>query len=357
MPTTRRTLISCSLLTGAALTLAAASAARSPSSAAPDTGDRMAAAGKSYVSALDAAGRSRGTWDLGAEARYDWHFIPRSREGMPLKDMTVPQREAAHRLLQSVLSAQGYLKATGVSQLEAILGAIEGRPGRRDPEDYYFSIFGTPTDTEPWAWRYEGHHISLNVTAAPGSAPSMTPVFIGSNPHIVREGPFTGLSLLGTEETLGRQLLSMLDDTQAATATIAVEAPSDIVTGNARRVELDEYEGLAASDMSQAQRDALMQLVGEYLHNADPEIARAEMTRIHDAGVENLHFAWAGSAEPGEGHYYRIHGPTLLIEYDNVQGGANHVHSVWRDPENDFGEDLLRRHYEEADHHQQDHDR
>ncbi len=352
MNTTRRTIVLGGVLAGGALTLVA-SAAKSAAGL-PDASDRMAAAAQTYLSSLDRSARSRGTWDLDDEARYDWHFVPREREGMPLEDMSVAQREAAHELLRSTLSPQGYLKATGVSQLEAILRDIENRPEFRNPEDYYVSVFGDPSESEPWGWRYEGHHISMNVTSAPGSLPTMTPTFIGSNPHVVREGPFTGLSLLGAEERLARTLVAMLDDRQLASATIAAEAPRDIFTGNARRVELDRYEGLAAADMSEAQVEALMWLVGEYVHNAAPEIAHAEMTRIHDAGVEQLHFAWAGSVEPGEGHYYRVHGPTILIEYDNVQGGANHVHSVWRDPQNDFGDDLLRRHYEEADHHQDD---
>lgn len=316
-----------------------------------DPGARMADAARGYLLTLGEAERARGLWEFDAAARFDWHFVPRQREGLPLEAMSPEQRAAAHRLLRSVLGSQGYLKATGVMQLEGILGVIEDRPERRNPQDYYVSVFGTPGTSDGWGWRFEGHHLSLNFTAAPGATPSVTPAFMGANPHVVREGPHAGWTLLGAEESLAVSLLRLLDEGQRAVATISAEAPRDIVTGNARRVEIDAYEGLPASRMTDPQRAALLRLLGEYLHNAQADIAQAEMERIRAAGLENLHFAWAGGLEPGEGHYFRIHGPTVLIEYDNVQGGANHVHTVWRDPQNDFGDDLLRRHYREAAHH------
>ena len=315
-----------------------------------EVGGHMAAAADGFIETLGTDQRDQGTWELDAEQRFDWHFIPRARYGARLKDMNAEQRTAAHGLLQSVLSSQGYLKATGVMQLEGILGQIEGRPERRDPEDYYFNIFGTPTEDGAWAWRFEGHHISMNFAAAGGELPSVTPAFLGSNPAVVREGPNAGRRLLGAEEDLARELMALFTDAQLRTVIIEAEAPRDIITGNARMVELDQLEGLPASEMNDTQTRALMNVIEEYLNNSNADVADAQMQRIHEAGLENLHFAWAGSTERGEGHYYRIHGPTVLIEYDNVQGGANHVHSVWRDPENDFGDDLLRRHYEEVEH-------
>jgi len=332
----------------------AAFVSRAPEPPRAETNGRMATAAEAYVGTLGSAERDRGTWELDAEQRFDWHFVPWERYGVRLKDMNPEQRTAAHGLLQSVLSSQGYLKATGVMQLEGILGQIEGRPDRRDPEDYYFNIFGAPSEDGAWAWRFEGHHISMNFTSAGGEPPSVTPAFMGSNPHVVGEGPNAGRRLLGAEEDLARELLATFSDTQLRTVIIETEAPSDIVTGSARTVELDRFEGLPASEMNDVQTHVLIHVIEEYLHNASTDVADAEMQRIRDAGLENLHFAWAGSTERGEGHYYRIHGPTVLIEYDNVQGGANHVHSVWRDPQNDFGDDLLRRHYEEAEHHQND---
>ena len=315
-----------------------------------EVGGNMAAAADAFIGTLSADQRDQGTWEMDAEQRFDWHFIPRERYGVLLKDMNPEQRIAGHGLLQSVLSSQGYLKATGVMQLEGILGVIEGRPERRDPEDYYFNIFGDPSQDGAWAWRFEGHHISMNFAAAGGGVPSVTPTFLGSNPAVVGEGPNAGRRLLGAEEDRARELLALLTAGQLRTAIIETEAPRDIITGNARTVEFDSYQGLPASEMNRAQTLALMLLISEYLNNANAEVAGAKMQQIHDAGLENLYFAWAGSTERGEGHYYRIHGPTVLIEYDNTQGGANHVHSVLRDPDNDFGDDLLRRHYEEADH-------
>ena len=315
-----------------------------------EVGGRMATAADVFIETLSADQRDQGTWEMDAEQRFDWHFIPRERYGVLLKDMNPEQRTAAHGLLQSVLSSQGYLKATGVMQLEGILGVIEGRPDRRDPEDYYFNIFGTPSEDGAWAWRFEGHHISMNFASAGGGVPSVTPTFMGSNPALVGEGPNAGRRLLGAEEDLARELLALLSAAQLRTVIIEAEAPRDIITGNARMVEFDTYQGLRASEMNATQSHALMLVIREYLNNASAEVADAKMQEILDAGLENLHFAWAGSTERGEGHYYRIHGPTVLIEYDNTQGGANHVHSVLRDPQNDFGDDLLRRHYEEADH-------
>lgn len=319
-----------------------------------DTGGRMLEATRSYLGTLTSDQREAGSWAFDAEQRHDWHFVPRERYGVRLKDMTLEQREAAHRLLASVLSPEGYRKATGVLQLEAILGAIEGRPDRRDPEDYWVNVFGTPSADGPWAWRFEGHHISLNFTAAGDELPSVTPRFIGSNPHVVRDGPFAGWRLLAGEEDMARELVASLTASQRDRALILKEAPRDILTGNARRVELDRFEGIPASALDEDQRAVLRRLVRLYVDNADEAVAEHEMRRIDAGGFDQIHFAWAGGMEPGEGHYYRIHGPTLFIEYDNVQGGANHVHSVIRDPENDFGDDLLRRHYEEAEHHQDD---
>lgn len=332
--------------------LVAAFAVRAPVPQPAEMVDGMAAAADAFIATLNSRQRDQGTWELDAEQRFDWHFIPRERYGARIKDMNTEQRKAAHGLLQSLLSSQGYLKATGVMQLEGILGQIEGRPDRRDPEDYYFNIFGAPSEDGAWAWRFEGHHVSMNVASAGGELPSVTPAFLGSNPHLVGEGPNAGRRLLGAEEDLARELLALLTDAQLRTAIIETDAPRDIITGNARNVELDDFRGLPASEMSGAQRRALMLLILEYLNNANAEVAGAKMREIHEAGLENLHFAWAGSTERGEGHYYRIHGPTVLIEYDNTQGGANHVHSVLRDPQNDFGDDLLRRHYEEAEDHQ-----
>jgi hypothetical protein len=314
-------------------------------------GEAMVGAADTFLGLLDAESRARAVFPFGDEERFNWVFVPASRQGLPLKDMSPEQRRAAHALLQTILSSQGYLKATGVMQLEGILGTIENRPERRDPEDYYVSIFGTPSSDAAWGWRFEGHHLSLNFTSVTNEVVVSTPSFMGTNPHRVPSGANTGWRVLGAEEDIARDLLRLLDNAQRGRALIAAEAPNDIITSNDRRVMLEEFEGLPAAEMTDAQRGVLTRLIEEYVHNLDHDAAHAQMQEILGAGFDNVYFAWAGSSTPGEGHYYRVHGPTFLIEYDNTQNNANHVHSVWRDLTDDFGEDLLRRHYDEADHH------
>lgn len=313
-------------------------------------GDRagIVDAAETFLATLDEERRARASRPFEDGERFEWFFTPVARTGLPLRAMTAEQRGAALALLQRVTTSQGYLKATGVMHLEGILAELEGRPERRDPEDYHFWIFGTPSHEEPWGWRFEGHHISLNFTAADGVTVS-TPSFIGANPARVPSGPFTGWRLLANEEDLARALVHSLDATQRERAILSGTAPRDIVTGNDRRVSLEQMEGIPVEAMGPEQRALLLRLLAEYVENADPEIAGPRMARLEEVGIDRLHFAWAGGLEVGDPHYYRIHGPTLLIEYDNTQGNANHIHSVWRDLENDFGEDLLRRHYETAE--------
>lgn len=321
-----------------------------PSPTAAPGAEAIAEAARAFVQRLDGPRREKAVFAFADDERFDFHFIPRERRGLPLGEMTPVQRDAAHRLLRTTLSSQGYNKAVGVMRLEQILGTLEGRPERRDPERYFFSVFGTPSTTAPWGWRFEGHHVTLNFTSA-GGVTVGTPAFLGANPAMVPSGPFAGWRLLGAEEELGRDLVLSLDATQRTRAVIAAEAFPDIVTGADRRVSLEGYEGLPASAMSAEQRELLWRLLREYVQNMEPGISRAQLAKIEDAGIGRVHFAWAGSTVPGEGHYYRVHGPTLLLEYDNTQNAANHVHSVWRDLTDDFGDDLLGRHYREAEHH------
>ena len=310
----------------------------------------VADAARAFLSTLDAEARAQATYEIGDEERLNWHFIPRERNGLPLKAMSSAQRNAAHRLLKATLSTQGYLKANAVMELERILGVIEGREERRDPEDYYFTIFGSPSTSDAWAWRFEGHHVSLNFASITNQLVVTGPAFFGANPATVLSGPKAGLRMLGNEEDLGRSLARMLSDTQRRTAVIAREAPDDIITGADREAALDRFEGIAASAMTSAQRDLMFRLIGEYVHNMDQQSADRWMERIENTRPDQIHFAWAGGLEPGQGHYYRVHAPDFLIEYDNTQNDANHVHSVWRDLRNDFGGDVLLQHYQESHH-------
>jgi hypothetical protein len=310
----------------------------------------MAEAAAAFLAALDDGQKAAATFELKDAERKNWHFIPKDRNGLTLKKMTTPQRQLAYSLLSSALSHAGYRKSLQIMTLEQILHEIENGAPHRDPELYYFSIFGTPSAEGPWAWRVEGHHLSVNFTVLGGQVIAPTPSFFGSNPAEVLEGPRKGLRVLGTEEDLGRQIAASMTDQQRSVGLIATEAPADIFLVPARNAEPLEPKGLQAADMSAQQVRILRQLVREYVHRLRPDLARAEMKRINQAGFKNIYFAWAGSLEKGKGHYYRVQGPTFIFEYDNTQNNANHVHAVWRDYDNDFGEDLLKKHYETVAH-------
>ena len=284
------------------------------------------------------------------EERFNWHYIPRARKGLPLKDMTHSQRHLAHALLSSSLSQRGYLKAATIMSLEEVLRILENDSGeRRDPEKYYFSIFGQPKETGTWGFRVEGHHLSLNFTVVRGQIAS-SPTFLGSNPAEVREGPRKGLRILHAEEDLARTLLMVLTPAQREVAIVAKEAYKDILTEASRKAALTgQPSGLQASKMTAPQRELLLNLLYEYVYNVPDDLAAKRLKQIQDAGA-NLYFAWAGVSEKGGPHYYRIQAPAFLVEYDNTQNNANHVHSVWRDYEGDFGVDLLKKHYQSAKH-------
>jgi hypothetical protein len=282
--------------------------------------------------------------------------VPRRREGVPFKEMPAAGRAAAHELMKSSLSAAGYGKAVGVIRLEEVLRRLETFGLSRDPENYAFTVFGTPGPSAPWGWRVEGHHLSLNFTLVPGRPVAMTPAFFGANPAEVPSGPQNGgpqkgQRVLAAEQDLGRALARSLGESQRARGIIGAQSLGDIVTGPGRADSLAAPAGLALGDMSGDQRAQAVRLIEEFARNMRAELAEQELARMRQAGVEQIRFAWAGPLEPGKAHYYRLHGPTLLIEYDNTQNDANHIHSVWHDPKRDFGLDLLRAHYQHGHHH------
>ncbi len=315
-----------------------------------DIATDMAESAFHFLRSLDSESQDQANLAFDDENRYDWHFIPRAREGLPYKSMTAPQSGLAHRLMNTALSHEGMSKALGVMYLDQILFEIEGR-AMRDSELYYVTIFGDPSGDGNWGWRVEGHHLSLNLTIKDGEVISTSPTFMGANPARVLDGPQEGLQVLADEQDLARQLLHLLDDSQRKIAVYADDAPRDIESRELRQADPGPPRGLAAGEMTTAQADLLMRLVDEYAHRIRPELAELEMEKVRDADVEEIHFGWAGGSEPGEPHYYRIHGPTFLIEYDNRQNGANHIHSVWRDLTGDFGDDLLAQHYAISPHH------
>jgi hypothetical protein len=322
-----------------------------PSAHAQPLATSLAVQARAFLATLDEGQRSRAQLAFDAEERFNWHFVPRPRAGLPLKQMSEPQRRAALALLHAGLSDKGYSKAEAIRALEPILAELEHDPVRRDPELYYVTIFGEPNDTGTWGWRYEGHHISQNWTIVNGRSIASTPQFFGSNPAEVRTGPRKGARALAAEEDLARALLDSLTDEQRKTAIIASEAPADIQTSNSRKAAIQSDLGIAHAALSAEQRGLLLALIEEYAAAQPQVLARERLDRLRAAGLAGIKFGWMGGRSRGEPHYYRVQGPTFLIEYDNTQNGANHVHSVWRDFQGDFGVDLLAEHYKNSAHH------
>ena len=312
----------------------------------------MAAAAKNLWLALTPEQQQKIRVDFNDPLRHDWHFIPRTRKGIPLKEMTGEQKALAHALLASGMSQGGYMKVETIISLEQVLASIEQGRGAnvRDTENYFFNIFGNP-DTfarEPWGWRVEGHHLSLNFTIAGDAGVAGGPIFMGSNPAEVRTGPRAGLRVLGEEEDLARKFVESLSSDQRAKAIMPGNAPGDILSLALPKAVPLQASGILMTDLDAGQKEALNAIVVFYAERLRPEISGVQLGRIMKAGVDKIGFAWAGPIERGKPHYYRIQGPTFLIEYDNTQGNANHVHSVWRDFDGDFGEDILKKHYESA---------
>jgi hypothetical protein len=304
---------------------------------------------RDFLGALGPELRRQAIFPFNFEERRNWHYIPKARKGVPLNAMREPQRQAAMALLRAGLSERGYSQVEDIMWLETVLAQIERDPETYGPLNYVFSVFGDPTGQDPWGWRVDGHHLSLNFTHMPGEV-AVTPAFFGANPATVEHGDHAGLRVLGPEEDLGRELICGLSEPQRTTAVIAERAFKDIITGPGREDSLRVPKGLALGAMAQAHRDLAMRLIEEFVGTMRPDAAEAERARIRERGLEYIRFAWAGSLEPRRPHYYRLHGPNLLIEYDNTQNEANHIHSVWHDPARDFGADLLRRHYDNMPH-------
>jgi len=305
----------------------------------------MTEAALRFLAALSDEQRAKATFAFDDPERIDWAYIPMPREGLPLHEMSPYQRHLASALLSAGLSQAGYIKAVTIMSLEDVLRILENDSGeRRHPEKYYFSIFGTPSDTGIWGYRVEGHHVSQNYTLAGGRVVD-APSFFGANPAEVREGPRAGLRTLAAEEDLGRALIGALDEGQKQIAIVDPVAYADILTAANRQAALEgQPSGLPASRMTARQFERLMALVEEYAGNVTERAAAVRRAQICEAG-ENIWFAWAGGAGRGDPHYYRVQAPSFLIEYDNTQNGANHIHAVWRDFTGDFGGDLLRDHY------------
>jgi len=310
----------------------------------------MEAGANKFLESLTPEQKAKATFKFEDEQRFDWHFIPKPRKGIPIKELDVNQRKLAHDFLKVGLSQRGYLKATTIMELENVLHALEGA-AHRDPELYFFTVFGTPSNNNPWGWRVEGHHLSLNFTIVDGKMVAATPSFFGANPAEVREGPHKGLRALQGEEDFARDLLNALTPQQRERAILSKDALT-MVTGNSRKASPLSPSGVSAAEFTPAQMTLLKKLLDEYASSMASELAQARMEKLQRAGMEKIYFGWAGSAVHNEKQYYRLQGPTFLIEFDDTQNNGNHIHSVWRDFNGDFGEDLLAEHYRTSLHHQ-----
>jgi hypothetical protein len=358
----------------------------------------MGEAANNFLAALTSDQQVKAQLDFAdQEARTRWYYTPQQRQGLPFSEMDRRQQRLAQALIASGLSRAGWVTASTIMGLETTLDVIEGWTTQlwwRDVQLYYVTIFGQPHGTAPWGWRFEGHHISLNYTLVAGQIVAPTPTFFGSNPA---ESPLLGghtLRPLASIEDVARDLLHALSPEQRAHTLLTPVAPPDLMTMN-RPFVLDQVipgpvpgitdpqavqdqfptmermnrergvhpehldvvrlttppKGLAGAAMTPAQREILLALIGNYIGRMPEELAQIELGKLHEAGIDQVHFVWAGGAERHQPHYYRLQAPRFLVEYDNTQNNANHIHSVWRDPVDDFGVDLLAHHYATAHHH------
>jgi hypothetical protein len=283
--------------------------------------------------------------------RFDWSYVPPyqvARNGLPLKEMDSNQKDLVTQLLTMSLSEAGYNKVKMIMSLEDVLAELEGNP-RRDPEMYFVSIFGKPGTSEPWAWQFDGHHVSLHFTVVNGEV-SYTPRFLGSNPGEVKSGPKEGVRVLKREEDLAFDLLKSLQGAQKQQAIFSGSTFNDIVSKTVAQVEPLDRVGIAYRQLTDQQQKMLWAIIDEYLSTMPAKDASNRKERILKEGTDLIMFAWAGSEQPGSPHYYRIQGPSFLIEFDNSQGNGNHIHTVWRDFEGDFGRDLIKEHYAKVKH-------
>ena len=337
----------------AARLLIAALAAAPILGAVASSGTDTTRAARDLVAALRPAQKTALIQPFAGEERTSWSYFPGRRPGVALKDLEPPEREAVFALLRTALSAQGMKRTEGVIILEGVLRQMSAFGFGRDPDLYYLTFFGEPAAegaATPWAFRFEGHHLSLHFSSATGKLVSSTPAFFGAEPSTVLSGPHKGLRVLGDQEDAGRRLLESLDATQRKAAIIATSAPGDIILRPSRQ-NVPEPEGLPASQMNDAQKKLLLDLIAVFTGNLREDQARAQTEKIQKAGIDGIRFAWAGETRPGGVFYFRAQGPTFVLEHDVTQSGADHVHSVYRDLENDFGGDALRRHYAESPHH------
>lgn len=294
--------------------------------------------------------------------RTRWTNLPvglAARPGLRYGELSEESRIEFHRLLTTLFSSQGYLKTTSILQLDDILNVVYETAYERGEipdqaieqirnlnwalENYYIAFYGEPGPADPWGMKFEGHHISYNLTAS-GDEFSMTPLFLGSDPAEVKITKYAGIRVLSKEEDYGMKLINAFTDEQRTAATLSRDVPNDILTNPSSSQRLIEYWGIKGSELNTNQKELLRRLISEYINNLEHEKSHHYLDKIERSGIDEIYFAWIGSYERLSPHYYVVNGPDFLIEYDNAGRGGNHIHTIWREKENDFGEDLLRQH-------------
>lgn len=308
---------------------------------APKTGVGMVDAAKAFLSAITPEQAKEASFKYDDPERLNWHFIPRPRKGLPLKSLEGAPLKAAHKLIRSGLSEAGYDQALNVMSLEEVLYLIEPgdrteRRDRRDPGKYYISIFGTPSDTGLWGWRVEGHHLCLNFSVKDDKVIASTPEFFGANPGTIDAGKGRQIRVLGPEEDIARQILKLCTPEQQKLCWVSKEAPGEVPGPNVPQPVVSDPVGLPVSKMSDDQKKLVQELLGEYLKNLPDDVEDDRRKALNGAGVDKIFFAWYGEPDLHQPHHYRVQGPTFVIEYNNTQNNANHVHSMWRNLAGDF---------------------
>ena len=306
-------------------------------------------AASAFLRSLSADQKAKATFHYLDGERIFWYYPPMNRHGLPLRDMDKNQRSLAMAIVEKTLDPVAYHRTKQIIDHESILGPIEKEAGvisfSRNPELYYWTIFGEPGGEDPWGWRAEGHHVSLHFSIWGDKIIATTPFFFGANPAEVLKGDQAGLRILSNREDMALELINSLDSGQRTRAIVEDAAPWDIYSYNSSKAVFPKEEGLPGSQMNGTQQEMLMSLITEYVTQVRHDISHDKMTAIQEEGVGNFHLAWAGGTEAFKGHYYRIHSGNFVVEYDNVQNGANHVHSVIRDVDNDFASDVMREHH------------
>jgi hypothetical protein len=311
-----------------------------------------------FLDSLNKEQRNKAQFSFDTSSKYDWHYLPATmypRAGIALYELNSAQKKLFFTLLQSSLSETGYAKTQQIISLENILAEISGDKVRRDPEKYYTAFYGNPAKDNLWSWSFQGHHISLNF-AVLNDKTSIAPRFMGANPAIVMEGSRKGERTLDKEDDLGLELINSCSAEQKQKAIFNQKSFNGIVTTNSVDVDPLQPIGIKMKDLNNSQQTILLHLIDEYLATMPKDLAAKRMENLKKEETNEIRFAWAGATKLGEGHYYRIQGKSFLIEFDNTQfdserNKANHIHSVWRDFEGDFGRDLIREHYQSSGHH------